>query len=41
MELKFLLVGFARTVAGMLSIVTFLKWREVKAASHWLPTPGN
>lgn len=41
LELKFLLVGFACAVAGMLSIVTFLKWLEVKAASRWLPTPGK
>ncbi|WP_258593154.1 DUF3592 domain-containing protein [Mesorhizobium sp. AR07] len=41
MELKFLLVGFACAVAGGLSIVTFLKWREVKAVSRWLPTPGK
>jgi hypothetical protein len=41
LELKFLLVGFACAVAGMLSIVTFLKWREVKAVSRWLPTPGK
>lgn len=41
MELKFLLVGFACAVAGGLSIVTLLKWREVRALSHWLPTPGK
>lgn len=41
MELKFLLVGFACAVAGGLSIVTFLKWREVKAVSRWLPAPGK
>ncbi|WP_246707098.1 DUF3592 domain-containing protein [Mesorhizobium sp. NZP2077] len=41
MELKILLVGFACAVAGGLSIVTFLKWREVRAASRWSPTPGK
>ncbi|QKD20192.1 DUF3592 domain-containing protein [Mesorhizobium sp. NZP2077] len=40
-ELKILLVGFACAVAGGLSIVTFLKWREVRAASRWSPTPGK
>ncbi|TPN52878.1 DUF3592 domain-containing protein [Mesorhizobium sp. B1-1-4] len=32
---------FACAVAGGLSIVTFLKWREVKAVSRWLPAPGK
>ncbi|WP_245511615.1 MULTISPECIES: DUF3592 domain-containing protein [unclassified Mesorhizobium] len=41
MELQFLLVGFACAVAGMLSFITFVKWREVQALSHWLPTPGK
>ncbi|MER8462547.1 DUF3592 domain-containing protein [Mesorhizobium sp. M1396] len=41
MELKILLVGFACVVAGMLSLITFLKWREVKALSRWLPAPGK
>ncbi len=41
LELKFLLVGFACAVAGGLSTVTFLKWREVKTVSRWLPTPGK
>ena len=41
LELKFLLVGFACAVAGMLSLITFVKWREVQALSHWLPTPGK
>jgi hypothetical protein len=41
LELKFLLVGFVCAVAGMLSIVTLLKWREVRAVSRWLPTPGK
>ena len=41
LELKLLLVGFACVVAGGLSIVTFLKWREVKALSRWLPAPGK
>ncbi|MER9230850.1 DUF3592 domain-containing protein [Mesorhizobium sp. M0622] len=41
MELKFLLIGFACAVAGMLSLVTFLKWREVRAVSRWSPTPGK
>ncbi|QKD06523.1 DUF3592 domain-containing protein [Mesorhizobium loti R88b] len=36
-----MLVGFACAVAGMLSLITFLKWREVRALSHWLPTPGK
>ncbi|QKC86422.1 DUF3592 domain-containing protein [Mesorhizobium sp. NZP2077] len=36
-----MLVGFACAVAGGLSIVTFLKWREVRAASRWSPTPGK
>jgi len=40
-ELKYLLVGFACAVAGGLSIVTFLKWLEVRAVSRWLPTPGK
>lgn len=25
----------------MLSFITFVKWREVQALSHWLPTPGK
>lgn len=41
LELKFLLVGFACAVYGMLSLITFLKWREVRALSRWLPTPGK
>ena len=41
LELKLLLVGFACVVAGGLSIVTFLKWREVKTLSRWLPAPGK
>jgi hypothetical protein len=41
LELKFLLVGFACAVAGGLSIVTFLKWREVRTLSRWLPAPGK
>ncbi|WP_245278951.1 DUF3592 domain-containing protein [Mesorhizobium loti] len=41
MELKTLLVGFACSVAGMLSLITIVKWREVRALSHWLPTPGK
>lgn len=41
LELKFLLVGFACAVSGMLSVITFLKWREVQALSRWLPTPGK
>ncbi|MFD2057545.1 DUF3592 domain-containing protein [Mesorhizobium calcicola] len=41
MELKLLLVGFACAVAAGLSIVTFLKWREVRALSRWLPAPGK
>jgi Protein of unknown function (DUF3592) len=41
LEFKFLLVGFACAVAGMLSIVTLLKWREVRAVSRWFPTPGK
>ncbi|RWF49640.1 MAG: DUF3592 domain-containing protein, partial [Mesorhizobium sp.] len=36
-----MLVGFACAVAGMLSFITFVKWREVQALSHWLPTPGK
>ncbi|QPC95269.1 DUF3592 domain-containing protein [Mesorhizobium sp. INR15] len=36
-----MLVGFACAVAGMLSLITFVKWREVKAVSRWLPTPGK
>ncbi|MGO4639759.1 DUF3592 domain-containing protein [Mesorhizobium sp. 2RAF45] len=41
LELKFLLVGFACAVSGMLSLITFVKWREVQALSRWLPTPGK
>ncbi|MER8577749.1 DUF3592 domain-containing protein [Mesorhizobium sp. M1423] len=41
MELKFLLIGFACAVAGMLSLVTLLKWWEVRAVSRWSPTPGK
>ena len=41
MEFKILLVGFACAVAGMLSIVTLLKWREVRAISRWFPAPGK
>lgn len=41
MELKFLLIGFACVIAGSLSFITFVKWREVRAMSHWLPTPGK
>nr|WP_276315227.1 DUF3592 domain-containing protein [Mesorhizobium jarvisii] len=41
MELKFLLVGFACAVSGTLSVITFVKWREVQALSRWLPTPGK
>jgi len=41
LEIKFLLVGFACVVAGVLSLITFVKWREVRALSHWLPTPGK
>ncbi|WP_246675144.1 DUF3592 domain-containing protein [Mesorhizobium sp. B2-3-4] len=41
MELKLLLVGFACVVAGVLSLITFAKWREVRAMRHWLPAPGK
>ena len=41
LELKFLLVGFACAVSGMLSLITFVKWREVQTLSRWLPTPGK
>jgi hypothetical protein len=41
LEFKFLLVGFACAVAGMLTLVTLLKWREVRAVSRWFPTPGR
>lgn len=41
MELKILLVGFVCVVAGCLSLITILKWREVRALSRWLPTPGK
>ena len=41
MELKFLLIGFACVIAGSLSFITFVKWREVQRLSHWLPTPGK
>jgi hypothetical protein len=41
LELKLLLVGFACVVAGMLSVATLLKWREVSAVSRWLPAPGK
>ncbi|ESY69580.1 MULTISPECIES: DUF3592 domain-containing protein [Mesorhizobium] len=41
MELKILLVGFVCAVAAMLSFITVVKWREVQALSHWLPTPGK
>lgn len=41
LELKFLLIGFACVVAGSLSFITFVKWREVRALSHWLPTQGR
>ncbi|WP_179296306.1 MULTISPECIES: DUF3592 domain-containing protein [unclassified Mesorhizobium] len=41
LELKFLLVGFACAVSGMLSLITIVKWREVQALSRWLPTPGK
>lgn len=40
-ELKFLLIGFACVIAGSLSFITFVKWREVQAMSQWLPTPGK
>ncbi|QKC71882.1 hypothetical protein EB815_24085 [Mesorhizobium loti] len=30
LELKFLLIGFAGVVAGSLSLITFVKWREVR-----------
>ena len=36
-----MLVGFACVIAGSLSLITFVKWREVKALSRWLPTPGK
>ncbi|TPN48987.1 DUF3592 domain-containing protein [Mesorhizobium sp. B1-1-9] len=36
-----MLVGFVCAVAGMLSFITVMKWREVRALSHWLPTPGK
>lgn len=41
MELQFLIVGFVCVVAAVLSLITFVKWREVQAMSHWLPTPGK
>ena len=41
LEIKILLVGFACVIAGALSLITFVKWREVQALSHWLPTPGK
>jgi len=41
LDIKFLLIGFACLVAGGLSLVTLLKWREVRAVSRWLPTPGK
>ena len=40
-ELKFLLVGFACAIAGGLSLITFVKWREVQRLSRWSPTPGK
>ncbi|MES0022427.1 MULTISPECIES: DUF3592 domain-containing protein [unclassified Mesorhizobium] len=40
-ELKFLIVGFACAIAGGLSFITFVKWREVQAMSHWLPATGK
>ncbi|AZO57716.1 DUF3592 domain-containing protein [Mesorhizobium sp. M8A.F.Ca.ET.057.01.1.1] len=36
-----MLIGFACVIAGSLSFITFVKWREVRAMSHWLPTPGK
>jgi hypothetical protein len=41
LELKFLLIGFACVVAGMPTVVTLLKWREVRAVSRWCPTLGK
>jgi hypothetical protein len=41
LELELLLVGFACVVAGMLTVATLLKWREVRAVSRWLPAPGK
>jgi Protein of unknown function (DUF3592) len=41
LELKHLLIGFACVLSAMCALVTFLKWREVRAAKSWLPVPGK
>lgn len=41
MELKLLLLGIAGAFAGLFSVATYVKWREVQAAKSWLPTPGT
>lgn len=41
MELKLLLMGIACAFAGLISLATFVKWREVQKAKSWRPVPGT
>ncbi|MDF2120224.1 DUF3592 domain-containing protein [Roseiarcaceae bacterium H3SJ34-1] len=41
LELKVMLVGIACAFSGLIATATIVKWWQVRAASHWLPTPGK
>jgi hypothetical protein len=41
LELKIMLVGIACAISALIATATFVKWWQVKVASHWLPTPGK
>jgi len=36
-----MLTGIACAFSGLIATATFVKWWQVKVASHWLPTPGK
>jgi hypothetical protein len=36
-----MLVGIACAFSGLIATATFVKWWQVKVASHWLPIPGK
>lgn len=39
--LQIILLGFAWTAAGMISVATYLKWREMQTMRTWPVTPGK
>jgi hypothetical protein len=36
-----MLVGIACAISALIATATFVKWWQVKVASHWLPAPGK